>query len=881
MLRRRLLAGPILLAYLAAALISSAAVAAAAVAADPAAPPELDPVRPVPGLVDEQRVWLEQTGPDAGDAVAINVRAYTEQDAGQPLVFQCELKATDELSTAFLNVTVTDSAGTVLHTDEAQVYIGKEFTTYTLPWDVAALPPGVYNATFTVSKLPRLLVTTRKYLVRKAGHTQLMAMADDAQAKLAAALEGVNALEAAGRKPPYILARAAIAQDCANSMRQGLPTNPWRTTDKLIRYILATADSLRAQIAFMNELPEFAQPIPETDTANIQFRDGLLYAGANPAFLFGRNFGQTRPADELRRMRTFGLNAAAVALAPKDTLAGESADAGFQAQLDPVLDTARENNIGLFVALDPADLPDWALRKSPDLMDPVLDRVNITRPEACQLIERHFRAAIPYLAAHEAVAALSLATEPQLKIIGEDVRQGFIAHVKSVYGDKHVLNQAWRSLFSDLDEIATAWDAGDPKFKRSERYLEKTAYQYDWQVYHQHLGTQYFQGLTAFARSLAGDTPLFATFAGDIFQKAESQFGIDREAVGGQFDLLACNAANSIADAHYATGYPQQSLLYTLLKSLTPGKPLINFADGVIPPYDPELPCTFDYVHTAMWEAAMAGLNASMLDIDDWMAMPDCIDGYVTASIDINRLAGVVAAFQTAPADVAILWSMPAKIFNSGEPFLESVKFAFEGTSFGGYKIRFISEDQIAAGELANVKVLVLPETPAVKDATFTKIKDYIQSDGAVIRTGTPILFDEHGQSRRDIITTTPRTVLLRGQNLPTEYLHSMDAVISCGTLPLIPRAINPHGYPLEGIKTRYVEHNGNAYLYALNLRKTPVECHLAGGPMAGRDLIHGQDVSFPATLQPLRPILVKLDAIPNIAPPTAPIRPPDIPPQT
>ena len=859
-------------------------------AADPANPPELDPVRlsTEPARADaaradahdEQRVWIEQTGPDTGDTVFINVRTNIEQNAQQPLVFQCELKGTDVLSTAFLKVTVTDSPGNVLYTNEVQVYIGKEFTTYTLPWDVAAVPPGVYKAAFAVSKLPKLLVTTRGYLVKKVGRAQLVAMADDAQAKLASALEGVKALEAADQKPPYILARAAIAEDCVNSMRQGLAGNPWRISDRLIGYILTTADSLRAQIAFLNELPEFAQPVPEPDTAHVQFKDGVAYAGARPVFLFGRNFGERRPAGELQRMRSYGLNAAGLAVAPKDTLAGESAAANFQAQLDPVLNQARENNIGLFVALAPADLPEWALQKWPDLMDPVLNRVNIARPEARQLIERHFRAAIPYLAGFDAVTAISVATAPQFRFIGEDVRQGFIAQVKSVYGDKHALNQTWRSLFSDLDEIATGWDAGDPKFKRSERYIEKAAYQYDWQIYHQQLGTQYLQGLTAFARSLAGDTPVFSVFGGDILQKAESQFGLDREAVGGLFDLIGCCAAGSVSDPNYAIGYPQQPLLYTLLRSLAPGRPLVNFCDGVIPPYDPEQPCTFDYVHTAMWEAAMTGLNASMLAIDDWMQMPECLDGYVTACLDLNRLADVVAAFQTAPADVAILWSMPSKIYNAGEPFLESVKFAYEGTSFGGYKVRFISEDQIGAGQLANIKVLVLPETPAVKDGTFTQIKTYIQNDGAVIRTGAPILFDEHGRSRRDVITTTPRTVLLRGQNLPTEYLHSMDAVISCGTLPMIPRAINPFGYPLEGIKTQYIEHNGSAYLYAINLRKTPVECHLVGGPIAGRDLIHGRDISFPATLQPLQPVLVKLDAIPNIAPPTAPIRPPEVPPQ-
>jgi hypothetical protein len=47
-----------------------------------------------------------------------------------------------------------------------------------------------------------------------------------------------------------------------------------------------------------------------------------------------------------------------------------------------------------------------------------------------------------------------------------------------------------------------------------------------------------------------------------------------------------------------------------------------------------------------------------------------------------------------------------------------------------------------------------------------------------------------------------------------------------------------------------------------VNLRKEPVYITLATQVSRGRDLIQGQDVEFPATLEPLVPRLLKLEPV-------------------
>jgi hypothetical protein len=366
--------------------------------------------------------------------------------------------------------------------------------------------------------------------------------------------------------------------------------------------------------------------------------------------------------------------------------------------------------------------------------------------------------------------------------------------------------------------------------------------------------------LRSLTQPLAPDTPITLGFTGRAFEPGDAEFGVDRETLTSLLDVTGCCVANTHIDPYYALGYPQQVLLYTLMRSFAPGKPLANLEDDLVNESPSEDLCTFKYVHSVLWEVAMAGLNASALRVPLDSLRPECIEAYATAGLDLNRLAPIVAAFQQAPVEVAILWSMPSKIYANGVQHLESARYAFEGCSFAGYKAGFITEKQCVENHLPDLKVLVVPDTPSVANDTFPILKEFMQGQGVVIRTSSSILFDEHGYSRRDIISNVRRTVLVHGQNLPAEYLHAMDAVATSGELPPIPRTVNQFGYPEEGVKSRYVEIDGQGYLYVINLRKDPITSYLHGGSRSGHDLIHGRDVSFPMRLTPLVPMLVRLD---------------------
>jgi hypothetical protein len=160
----------------------------------------------------------------------------------------------------------------------------------------------------------------------------------------------------------------------------------------------------------------------------------------------------------------------------------------------------------------------------------------------------------------------------------------------------------------------------------------------------------------------------------------------------------------------------------------------------------------------------------------------------------------------------------------------------------------------------------VLPQALAVPNEAFNAINHFIESGNVAIRSATPVPYDERGQPRNDSLSTSIRTILIRSGESSTSYLHALDAAFALGGLPETPRPINEFGYPLEGVKSRFIVHDGVAYLYLVNLRKDPVSVSLFGAYRAGLDLIGGGWREFPAQVAPLEPMLLRLEPPDNVA---------------
>ncbi len=778
------------------------------------------------------------------------------------LPFECMIDTDRNYSEAVLQLNVFDGKETLISETAMPLKLNIGQSKYTVEWDATAAPLGLYRADITIR--PDEIETVSRYTaaVKKVTEQQLLEDLEGTLQRLQELRGKLTSGEASGTKPSHMEVRLRTAEDFVQRARNHADAKQWREMDEILNYLEKTSGAVHAWIVFGNEAEEFDTPVADLDMSSLECRNGVVYSSGQPVFLFGRVLPDSAP-EAIGALKRYGLNFAVCSLPPRATLADRDLAMEFKSVFNPLFEEAAQDNIAVAVQLAPQEIGAWALQLWPDAS--AKGFIDITHPGIREAYQRHLNAVLPYLAGQKTVSMVSLAEKPQFRYDSEEVRKAFVAHIQKKYPDRQNLNQLWHAHFAKYDEI-TIWDATAKDYQ----YQNLRAYQFDWQSFQRELIREYFTALADAAHSAAPRLWKQAAIADTIFQNGETRQGVDREALAHLMDCSGCAASMQAPEKMYALDYPGQSAVYALLKSFQPEKPVFNLEDqidfnGI---ENPEA-----YLTTALWEGVMSGLNGMALAADSQVARrPETMEAYANACLQINRLAPVVAAFQQTPADVAVLYSDSSKILDDGVPYLKSARFAYEGASFAGYALRFITERQLARGEWADVKVIIIPETPALTDAAFAAIEQYVEKGGAVIRVGTPIPYNEQGLSRRTVLRNNDRTVLVRGLNLPTEYLHGMDGVISKGALPNIPRVVNNSGYPIEGVKSLYWDYQGDSYLYLVNVRKDSVTCRLKGAAQSGRDLILGREVRFPLYAKPLDPMLIRLDkAKEQLAQTTAP----------
>jgi hypothetical protein len=801
-----------------------------------------------------EEIWVVQGAATPGQQVSLSVSAAESTPAKQPVTFTGEVRSRSRFDHASVRMSVTDAQGAVVTQGDLVMQILEGENSFGFEWNASALPEGLYHAAFDIKYTEEDAPAIFGITLKKVSSTQLTADLASLTGRLATLRKQVDAASSPGRLP-YLHMRLGIADMFAGLAGKDAEHGAWRPMDSKLAYLQRTCQTVDAGLAFSSVTPELAVEVVPADLSGLQLRDGAVFSGERPVFLFGRVLGQPG-AEAVAALRALGLNLAVVNLPPSVTLTGPSETAAFQSQFDPVFDQAAANNISVVTQLAPDDPGSWVLDACPDIVPHGF--ADLTHPAMREIVRRHLETVIPYLASRKMVGAISLLRDPRFRFDTEEVRQAFLERVMAQYPDRQGLNQTWHAHLANYDEI-TIWDDSAPEWS----YQNRRAYQHDWQDFHRGLIQEYFQHEVETVHNLNPGLSLTATLPDNLFELAETRMAPEREALAQLLDISGCSVTADYDDRFYGVGYPHPSAFYTLLKSMAEDKPVFSLESRLVfnPALDPAR--AYAFVHTAVWEAVIDGVSAMALAADTPVFdRPETTEAYATACLDINRLASVVHAFQQAPPEVAILFSDASKVYDDGNPHLKSARYAYEGCSFSGHKTCFITEKQLMAGALDRAKVLVIPQTPAVSDAAFNVLLAYTRKGGAVARVGTPIPYDERGQSRRDVVQNTGNTVLVRGMNLPTEYLHAMDAAMVLGSLPRIPRPINASGYPLEGVKTRFVEVDGEPYLYMVNLRKTSLNCHLAGGLQTGRDLIRGRDVVFPRVLEPLDPMLIHLEKL-------------------
>ena len=798
----------------------------------------------------QEQSWLWTTSKAQENArhLSLIVTPERSDSAHTQARFHCDIASDFSYRSATVTLKLRDAKGNLVSEGALPLDIIAGANECAITLETADLGLGSYEATFAISHALLLTEPSHTFTLRNVSVADLVTRTEADEKRVAELATALDGMEESSGAYPYLRLKINLIEDVLKSARENADRSAWESLESQLRYVDSGLDAVHSGMVFGSTSGERTTPMPDRSQASLLVQDGAFMAGGQPVFLFGGMLPSINPED-IARLDRYQLNAASIALQPQDNPASPGSTG---TDLAALFDAAETHNISVAIQLNPESLISDGMAAAPSL--DAQRRTNLTQEDDKAQWNQYLSEIAPRLRDQSMLFGVSLTEDPYFHFEGEAVKAGFLDFIRANYEDRLALNRAWRAHLASLDDIEP-WGVGPYSTYQAHR-----PYQFDWQTYHQRLGNAYFQWSRDTARHFLPGTPLMATMNDMPFRAGEANYGINREELARIMQISTCAGANGFDDPVYVLEHPRQSANYTLLRSFVPDQPVLNLNSTWTIPEQASEAETFRFLHGAIWESVMAGLSGATIPMDSLVFQrPEALEGFATAALDVNRLAPIVLAFQSAPTDVGILFSQSSRVFDDGKPHLKSALNAFEGTSFGGYSVRFITEDQVSSGILDSVKILVIPDTPAVSDDTFAHLSAYVDGGGTVARTGAPIPYNERGNSRDDLIRNTASTVLVRGLNLPTEYLHAIDAASSLGALPQIPRTVTAQGYPVEGVKSRFVTFEGEQYLFVINLRKEPAYCTLTTATRSGRDLINGVDVSFPTSLDPLVPMLIKL----------------------
>ncbi len=811
-----------------------------------------------PAASDTSKLWVEELG------AARTPQAYVEATVSNQFLLPATvlwdgtIMSAEPFDKIAARIVVEGEDGLPQYAGEVLLDVVTGENPFSIAWNPEGLPDGDYVARLTVDRSEDMELASRTYRIRRITGSHIESLLQDLETDLRELESHVAAV--AESVAPYAGYRLAIVHDYLPVAASAYADGSWRRALDDTRFLQSLLDTIRVDLSLRTAKDEpLLAPIPVV--RNTEIRDGMFTSEGRPVFLFGATADYYELAPAIPILRRYGLNIVETRVGPVDTLEQRSGAGTVPQEVMNLLHSAEDAGMGVTISLAPDAMAPWVYDAWPALAEGGAGTFpyDVTHPRLESILERHAKTLVPALSDEASLVSLALADRPEMQFLGEPIRQGLITFARNQYGDREIMNRVWGTFYLDFDEVVLNWN------------LDRPAYRHDLSLYQYQLGTAFLEGLSDLARRYAPAVAIQVNQSDRAFEAGESAFGLNRESVAEFTDVSGCTAMESLEHPYLALGYPSQSLNYTLLRSLDQDAPVFNSWDSFIPGETAPANVLGVAAYALAWEGAMAGLNASTAPLgkpdgssQTLLGRPQRLEGYARACLDLNRLAPLVTAFQSAAPEVGILWSLSSKIFEDGTPYLESVKHAYEGCHTFGFKVGFVTEKDIVSGALGDVKILVLPEAPSVSDEAFTLIDAYIAGGGITIRQGKPISYNPRGLARQETLSTSARTILIRGVDWPTEYLHALDAACDLDSAPSVPRAINASRYPLEGVKTRFVEHNGEAYLYAINLRKEPVSVYLAGPFTRGVDLIGGNEVHFPTVMAPAEPVLLRLDP-PNV----------------
>ena len=322
-------------------------------------------------------------------------------------------------------------------------------------------------------------------------------------------------------------------------------------------------------------------------------------------------------------------------------------------------------------------------------------------------------------------------------------QQMFRAWLERKHGSVPQLNKAWGTRYDAFREIVA------PPTKQA-RPLPGTnrAQWYDWALFNQDRFSDYLVWVKSVVRRFDPVTPLAAGGSYSMLVGSNGTSGIDEEQIINRVDDVIIHEGSgspmgmdlqlALSEKPKPLCDPEMNLgqVRHLLPHMLHGKSVIQLWHWPAQP-PAEHPHHIDHSLAHGWKFSLSDLSALFRSV-----------------LDSRRLSKEIAAFSSAPSEVALLYSRTSMLQIPPEmltwrttPYLRELENNYEASRFLDTRTTFVSENQILQGKLSKIKVLIVPAVSHLRAEVVGAIYRFVEQGGTLLMLPSSFLSDEYNRA--------------------------------------------------------------------------------------------------------------------------------------
>lgn len=476
-------------------------------------------------------------------------------------------------------------------------------------------------------------------------------------------------------------------------------------------------------------------PVPP-DLSNLRWTRGHFYSGERPVFLYGVLCATPEITKKV------GLNCRYLFVPLSDLVKDDSykVDPAALSATTKEIEDSWAAGLPMIYQLATHYFPGSILSKYPEtrLVGESVSFINhcMESPVSQKVYAAFFEQALPAMAERK-LLGLELANE-----LGYACKCGrslaeFRTYLATEYGSVEKLSSTWGRPFASFEAVPfpDKHATGAPK--------------YDWCDFNQRRTLTLFAKLNEQAHQAAPKlaTSIKVVAGRGLMSDGDVSWGIDHEKMA-----QLCSWTGE--DSYFSESGELRALMYDWYRSLSGGRPVVDTECPFI-----RLGATAAFVRFNTWIGAVHGEAGAMHFVwdrneserpanEDLIAtQPWAVEALGRTAQEINRVSAALVDLSTAPSAFRILYSRSSSIV-SPEHHLPELVECYRALMFTGIPVGFVTERQLAGGNLAGVEAILLPCVDNLPEDALHGLATFAQNGGTLIFCGTSALKTERDVRR-------------------------------------------------------------------------------------------------------------------------------------